>query len=583
MDRTPPSTENDAIQLYQRTYYSLLKSTRGLRVRSLEETHGAMASSLHTKAHSPEIDMSALVYAYQRLPPCIAETSVVLMGQMQSVFARAGFPEVESWQRVKAPARRRKFYFNGEERILAAFISSVSDIDDFLPCLTAFQIEWKKIHRKLSMHSVKERLISPASPTPDQWDESLLEEVRIALELGTEDFDRLRGLWPGKKLATHIMMACSRNVDFEVRVLAGSMSDYRKAFQAWWKRVEEVTPRICLRERPVYFVSSNVHSLVNLVTTAAGDLREQVFSYIRSNDPEELKTYFEDIVVEGDAVKINNLIYYCSKFLIGENTPDGLEKQARRESLSGIHRVSDPHSIDVEAQIFELSKLVRANIDPRNDVLTAEEWASIAESDAIILNIDYPLGMAAYHLFSQVSSSCASVLGFYAVGKAATLNGRVGDLMIPNVVHDEHTRNTFLFNNCFTANDVARTLRTGDVFDNQKAVTVKGTLLQNREFMHLFYQEGYTDIEMEAGPYLCALYEAVQPRRHPLNEIVSLFPNVPFDIGLIHYASDTPISRHENLLSKSMSFQGVDATYATTSAVLCRILKNEAKRQKPKT
>ncbi|MFN3983360.1 MAG: DUF6909 family protein, partial [Caldilinea sp.] len=118
----------------------------------------------------------------------------------------------------------------------------------------------------------------------------------------------------------------------------------------------------------------------------------------------------------------------------------------------------------------------------------------------------------------------------------------------------------------------------GTVFDNQKAVTVRGTILQNRQFMHIFYEEGYTDIEMEAGPYLSGIYEDVYPQRYPVNEIVNLFINVPYDIGLIHYASDTPISRRQTLLSKSMSYFGVDATYAGSVAVMRRILSQEVTR-----
>ena len=109
------------------------------------------------------------------------------------------------------------------------------------------------------------------------------------------------------------------------------------------------------------------------------------------------------------------------------------------------------------------------------------------------------------------------------------------------------------------------------MFDNQKAVTVRGTFLQNREFMGVFYREGYTDIEMEAGPYLSAVYEDIYPQRYPVNEIVNLFINAPYDIGVLHYASDTPYSRRQSLLSKSLSYFGVDATYACGIAILRRI------------
>jgi hypothetical protein len=192
--------------------------------------------------------------------------------------------------------------------------------------------------------------------------------------------------------------------------------------------------------------------------------------------------------------------------------------------------------------------------------------------------VDYPLGFAAYHLLSQVASSTAEQLGVYVMGKAATLSGRVGDVMIPNVVYDEHSRNTFLFKNTFQSQHVAPYLRYGTVFDNQKAVTVRGTFLQNREFMSVFYRESYTDLEMEAGPYLSAVYEDIYPQRYPVNEIVNLFINAPYDIGVLHYASDTPYSRRQSLLSKSLSYFGVDATYACSVAILRRILEAELQR-----
>ncbi|MEZ4618527.1 MAG: hypothetical protein R2867_23845 [Caldilineaceae bacterium] len=52
---------------------------------------------------------------------------------------------------------------------------------------------------------------------------------------------------------------------------------------------------------------------------------------------------------------------------------------------------------------------------------------------------------------------------------------------------------------------------------------------------------------------------------------------------MLHYASDTPISRRQTLLSKSLSYFGVDATYATSTAVMQHILKQEARRQRQTT
>jgi hypothetical protein len=166
----------------------------------------------------------------------------------------------------------------------------------------------------------------------------------------------------------------------------------------------------------------------------------------------------------------------------------------------------------------------------------------------------------------------------YILGKAATLNGDVGDVLIADFVRDEHTGNTVSFDNAFGYADVAPFLERGSVLDNQRAVTVKGTFLQNRDYLDLFYRDTYTIVEMEAGPYLSALYEATQVNRHPLGEAIH-FRRLPLDIGFIHYASDTPYTRARTLGSRSLSFEGVDSTYASAVAILRRILTRENARR----
>ena len=120
-------------------------------------------------------------------------------------------------------------------------------------------------------------------------------------------------------------------------------------------------------------------------------------------------------------------------------------------------------------------------------------------------------------------------------------------------------------------------LERGSALDNQKAVTVRGTFVQNRDYLETFYREQYTVVEMEAGPLLSAVYEASHPARHPTGEHVH-FRGLPFDFGLIHYASDTPYTQARTLGSRSLSFEGIDSTYASTVAVLRRVLTREGAR-----
>jgi len=577
MDRTPPRANSDEIELYIRTYYSLLRSTAPFRIRSLEETHIAMRSNLHHRADGAELDVSALIYSALRLPDQIVDAHLMVMGQMEDVFAREGYM-IGEWKPVRARARRRKYYFDAHTGTMAAFVASVSDIDDLIPCMTTFQIEWNKLHQRLNNGQLHERLLHLKDFDPAQ-NSDLLETLAGALGLAAGDMAKLGQVWQGTRLFKNLQKAARNRLDMRIMVLGSGLGDYRRSVQYWWGKVEQAVPELKLWERPIYFVSSNVHSFVNLLTGVSAELRDQIVSFVEQENPEELLAEYQALP-SGENGHLHNFLYYASRLhLSGASNRTELEKLvAQREREAGITRTSDPHCLDVEAQVIELRCVDPARIDPRLRTLNDNEWDLLRQSNAIVLNIDYPLGMAAYHVFSQISTAVGRIMGVYILGKAATLNGRVGDVMIPNVVYDEHSRNTFLFRNCFTAQDVSSLLNFGTVFDNQKAVTVRGTILQNRDFMHVFYEEGYTDIEMEAGPYLSGIYEDVYPQRYPVNEIVNLFINVPYDIGVIHYASDTPISRRQTLLSKSLSYFGVDATYATSIAVLRRILAQEAAR-----
>src|SRR4051812_36154802 len=54
VDRQPPRTTSNEIDLYIRTYYSLLRSSGDVRVRSFEEAHVWSSSSLHAGAQGSD-------------------------------------------------------------------------------------------------------------------------------------------------------------------------------------------------------------------------------------------------------------------------------------------------------------------------------------------------------------------------------------------------------------------------------------------------------------------------------------------------------------------------------------------------
>jgi len=566
MERTIPSTASEEIELYQRTYYSLLRSSSEISIRSLEEAHGGMNSLLHSDARESKPDMSAFIYALLRLPSVMPEVALVIMGQSSKVFSSGGYFNVTNWEEVYAIARRRRSFYNGEGK-LACFIASRSDIDDMIPLLTAYQIEWNKLHYRLQRLSDTILL--------EEICESMSSYSRLAsiLEIPTDDLDRLYAIWD-KEFGCNLQRIAQKPCDLKVHLLSGSLSEYRRARHYWWESIERAIPEI--RERPIYFISSNVHSMVNVLSGYALKLENELDEFLRRSEHMGLLNEWEDIQSGKAPSSRENFLYYILKKYQQFDERDIFEDhQISHEESLGIHRISSKQSFDVAAQIIELSKINPELLDPRLDV--GSDFNPMSRSDALIINIDYPLGLAAYDTLSEISSHVGMVLGVYVMGKAATLNAVIGDVMICNVVHDEHSQNTYLFPNSFSAADIAPHLIYGTVLDNQKAVTVQGTFLQTRRYMDIFYREGYTDIEMEAGPYLSAVYEMSRPNRHPVNQIINLY-GIPFDLGIIHYASDTPLDKGRNLGAGSLSYMGMDSTYAVTIAVLRRIFELELKR-----
>lgn len=571
MDRTVPKTGSEEIELYMRTYYSLLRSTHTIQIETLVESHMAMESSLHVHARSPQPDVSALVYSSLRLPACITETDFILLGQVEKSFLDASYPVTE-WERVYAPGRRRRMHFDGVSS-LAVFVASRSDIDDLIPILTAYQIEWNKLHGLLQ-GEVGKLFLAQHRERRTRLTESELEMLAAALQMDAADLRRLEVAWGTRFVSTLHAMSHARKT-FGVRQLAGSLADYRRATSRWWDDLAaELADHMNVQDRPAYFVSSNTHSMANLLTGFALREEKKLLHFIEARGHEQLMEEYRAIQAEGGSTTKPNFLYYVMKKYLTDEGDEPLNRLHDDEAAVGIHRIPSRHGFDIEAQVIEVNRLRPEWLDPR--VYDSADYGWLARSDALILNIDYPLGLAAYEILTRVSEKVGRLLGVYIMGKAATLNGRIGDVMISNVVHDEHSQNTYLFNNCFVAQNVAPFLTYGMVLDNQKAISAYGTFLQSPRYMSVFYHEGYTVIEMEAGPYLSSLYEAVRPTRHPQNEIVNLY-GAPFEIGLLHYASDTPFTKGKNL-STNLSYAGVDPTYATAIAILHRILGNEANR-----
>src|SRR5688572_26348806 len=120
---------SDEVELYQRTYNTLLRSSGETALRVLEPAHRAMGSSLHPLADSDEPDLGAFLYAIRRMPDSVADgAQLVILGQETEVFAKNGIA-IADWREADAAARRRRWHDAGDGTH-AVLIASASDVED---------------------------------------------------------------------------------------------------------------------------------------------------------------------------------------------------------------------------------------------------------------------------------------------------------------------------------------------------------------------------------------------------------------------------------------------------------------------
>jgi hypothetical protein len=536
-DARPPS---DDVELYHRTYTTLLRSSGETWLRVLEPVHRAMGSSLHGLAASDDIDLGALIYACRRLPSDIYTARRVVLGQEAVQFSRAGMRIIE-WEQREAPARRRR-WFADDAGTLAVLLASGSDLDDLVPTLVAYQLEWNKLHRLLI-----------TAPHVD----ADADAATCARTLGgtEDDWDRLLDA-----LGATLVEVRDASLDLRIRMLGGSAVGYARITRRWWTPVQRMLAELGVADRPLYLVSSNTHSLANLLSGLPRTHEDEVVRWIDRAGPQDLRDELGRFREGRARGSWENFLYYAGR--------DALEPRSAEERATGVTHLSSETALRVSAQVMPLERLRPELFDSR---LSDVDPAALADAEGVIVNIEYPLGLAAYNILREITTASDTLRGVYVLGKAATLNAAVGDVMLSSVIFDEHSRSTYWLDNAFSVEDIAPYLLFGSGLDNQRAVTVKSTFLQNRGYLDLYYREAFTVVEMEAGPFCNAVYEIADVDRHPTGEAVN-FAKLPIDLGIIHYASDTPYTQARTLGARGLSYYGMDSTYAATVAIARRIL-----------
>lgn len=495
------------------------------------DTYLQMKPLLHSLAGSNDFDLPAFRYAVTRLPESTYKIKKIFIGQNISDLEKYAVKTSRQYL-VGTPNRRRIMYYDDSNQVLGCLINSDSDIDDLINLLLIYLIEIRKI--KINLNNIEENKELPALFS-SQWSELLA-------------------------------YLSANNFDPEIQLLPLNQAAFTANCHLWWQNQISSSLYLNLNQTPVYFVSSNSHSLVNIVGGFINQKQNYLFDYIAHHHPDIYTQWFNS-KTEHNRYQNNDFLYYLSNVFL-KNKPEYFQEKLLYEKSLGVVEINNLGNFPINIQIIPIKAMALSPALDSN--LKIKDRQKLLANPAVIVNVEYPLGIAAKYLLEEIINYFFNLKGVYIIGKAAILNGTTGDIQIPEIVSDEISNNIIKFPNIFNQ-FFPYTANVSHVFSHQKAVCVYGTLLENQNQINNYLQTGFNIIEMELSHYLSVLVQHFLLKNQPLSRGTYYhLDQLPVDLGVIYYASDNPLTK--NLGHETIEFQNIETTYLPSLTILQRII-----------
>ncbi|MBT8191044.1 MAG: hypothetical protein HKN67_02405 [Saprospiraceae bacterium] len=498
------------------------------------------------------VELNGLLYIFQRLPQGIEECRFV------KLISREGYQNSQFPLEVPLK-RRRNCYRIDDDQIFIEMTRGRSDIYDVLTHLTFMYIEAEKIRRnaldskgrKKRDWVILEKIISRLkngekfnTNVASTYLSTLLgrtyEETSMALEQ-FENADKVNSLfqivyWLGYHSIEEYLNKTDREISFSstLREKVG----HHIFGERWAQQIKALLEDKKLLNRPIHIISSNLHSVINSFY-AASALKNKV----KSKSLEEL-----------------------AEILSSENNQNLMDSVRQFALKNGMYELFDNAGTNIGVQVFDLSKI-------SGELLPSELTAAWNGNDKskVVIVMDYAFGEQAYECMDELLKPYTKegekinldIKSISIMGKAGILEGKKGDIMIPDAHIFEGSADNYVVENNLTSDDFS-----GSGLNVYKGpmITVLGTSLQNKDILRYFLKSSWNAIglEMEGAHYQKAI-QAASKIRHSIDEDIIL--------NYAYYASDNPLETGSTLASGGLGVGGVKPTYLITLAFLKSIFK----------
>ena len=516
------------LHLFNRGYYKPM----GISGVSLREPLLELQPEIYGSIANPKkFELQGLLYVLDRLPEGIEYCSLINLTSVQKL-------DEARFQKIIPLKRRRSCYRIDEDQMNIEITRGKSDIYDVLTHLTFMYLESHKLLGRIFVGDQKHishewakfhEIMLDTSQIDDQTRDvvfaylsSLLnrtfEEVReVYFKLHTSKlphrfFEIMYGLGS-------LAIKEKRNQKFRlIRFSEGLKDQVGKHTYGtiWAKQVKKVMLDQHMLKRPLHIISANMHSVMN-VLYAKKALKEKGLTY----------DLYKTLSLKESAQERNLVKEYALN--------------------NGMTFIKDRSGANIDVQLID-----GRFMSPKND--------------AVILVMDYAFGEQAFETMDELlkpyQHQKMQVSSISIMGKAGTLCGQKGDIMIPNAHIAEGTADNYFFENKLIPSlfkDLSLNVYQGNM------ITVLGTSLQNKYILNYFKSTTWKAIglEMEGAHYQKAIQIASKIRGHISTKV---------HLRYAYYASDNPLHSGSTLASGGLGTKGVTPTYAITEEIINQIL-----------
>ncbi|SMC94078.1 hypothetical protein SAMN02746065_11633 [Desulfocicer vacuolatum DSM 3385] len=498
------------------------------------------------------VELKGLEYVIDRLPQGVEKSTKIILTD-EDDFEDTPFKRIE-------PLKRRRVSYRISEHEFCFIVSrGISEIYDIITHMTFLNIEAKKIYLRmhddygniriewgrlekvvdhvgeLSMGELDSALWNlsiilgrPYNETRETYE--YLEKNRIESQSNTGLFSLIYHL--GRRIENEKLARENALVIYFAPSLM-SIIGHQKYGKIWAAKIKKHLSEMGLKNRPLHIISANLHSVLNVLYGYGALVRKNP-----DLDNSDIYHFFNSIKNETHTI------------------------QAFAET-NGLVQLSDESGSNTHCQLIDTAMLEDVPCHPGLNLAFSQPLDRMP----VILVMDYAFGAQAFELMEQLLKPGQDSSGTWALnlasisimGKAGTLTGEKGDIMLATAHVLEGTSDNYLFSNDLTSEDFD-----ADISVHRGTMaTVLGTSLQNKDVLGMFQSDwNAVGLEMEGGHYHKAINASVIKG--------NILPGV--SVRYAYYASDNPLMTGNTLAAGAMGMEGVRPTYMITMVILEKIM-----------